>query len=191
MRRVQCSSIEHSAVQSYWTQCSAVLLSTVQCSTSHWGWVSCYPCLTERHRGGQINEQCTVCWQPGNYEHIIERRTDPPKLQCCVANCPQDFCKVWPGKIYPLWDTRWPSPNCRTLEGPATRGFSIFVRPYVRRYVSNSFSLLLLGQYTSDLQYFYRFRTPYKWLLGGLIRGAPDPPNPPYGGAKIYFGGFY
>ena len=30
---------------------------------------------------------------------------------------------------------------------------------------------------------------PIKSLLGGLIRGAPDPPNSPYGGAEIYFGG--
>ena len=38
---------------------------------------------------------------------------------------------------------------------------------------------------------------PMYWLLGGLIRGAPDPPNPPYGGgggAKIclyFWGGYY
>ena len=32
-------------------------------------------------------------------------------------------------------------------------------------------------------------RPPIKLLLGGLIRGAPDPPNPPYGWAEIYFGG--
>ena len=31
---------------------------------------------------------------------------------------------------------------------------------------------------------------PIKWLLGGLITGAPDPSNPPYGGgAEIFFGG--
>ena len=30
---------------------------------------------------------------------------------------------------------------------------------------------------------------PIKWLLGGLVRGAPDPHNPPYGGAEIYLGG--
>ena len=30
---------------------------------------------------------------------------------------------------------------------------------------------------------------PIKGLLGGLIRGAPNPPNPPYGGSKIYFEG--
>ena len=28
-----------------------------------------------------------------------------------------------------------------------------------------------------------------KWLLGGLTRGAPHPPNPPYGGAKVSFWG--
>ena len=31
----------------------------------------------------------------------------------------------------------------------------------VRTSVTNSFSCVLLGQYTSDPQYFYRFRTPY------------------------------
>ena len=59
--------------------------------------------------------------------------------------------------------------------GRPTRGFSIFVRTYVRLYVrpyvrpsvSNSFSLLLLDQYTSDPQYFYRFRTPYKMTIRG------------------------
>ena len=30
---------------------------------------------------------------------------------------------------------------------------------------------------------------PIKLLIGGLIIGAPDPPTPPMGGAKIYFGG--
>ena len=29
-------------------------------------------------------------------------------------------------------------------------------------YLTNLFSCVLLGQYTSDPQYFYRFRTPYK-----------------------------
>ena len=41
------------------------------------------------------------------------------------------------------------------------------VRTSVRTSVSNSFSLLLLGQYTSDPQYFYRFRTPYKMTIRG------------------------
>ena len=32
---------------------------------------------------------------------------------------------------------------------------------------------------------------PMYWLLGGLIRGDPDPPNPPYGGGQkyVFFGG--
>ena len=43
------------------------------------------------------------------------------------------------------------------------------------------------AQYTPDPQYFYRFWTPYKMTLEGLIKGAPDPPDPPpYGGAKIF-----
>ena len=33
--------------------------------------------------------------------------------------------------------------------------------------------------------------TPIKWLIWGLIRGAPDPPNPPYrGGPKYVLGGY-
>ena len=87
-------------------------------------------------------------------------------------------------KLLWLWFHRqkpwlWYSPHfphtfCRTLEGPAyTRLFNFrpYVRPYVRTYVrtsvSNLFSLLLLGQYTSDPQYFYRFRTPYKMTIRG------------------------
>ena len=38
---------------------------------------------------------------------------------------------------------------------------------YVRTYVSNSFSCVLLGQYTSDPPYAYRFRTPYKMTIRG------------------------
>ena len=30
---------------------------------------------------------------------------------------------------------------------------------------------------------------PIKLLVGGQIRGAPDPLNPPYGGAKVFFVG--
>ena len=29
-----------------------------------------------------------------------------------------------------------------------------------------------------------------KLLIGGLIRDAPDPPNPPYGGLKYFWGGY-
>ena len=29
-----------------------------------------------------------------------------------------------------------------------------------------------------------------KRLIGGLIRDAPDPPNPPYGGAKVFLVGY-
>ena len=29
-----------------------------------------------------------------------------------------------------------------------------------------------------------------KLLIGGLIRDAPDPPNPPYGGLKYVLGGY-
>ena len=65
-----------------------------------------------------------------------------------------------------------------------------FVHTSVRMSVSNSFSCVLLGQYTSDPNIFTDSGPPLKWLLGGLIRGAPDPPNPPYGGGgKIYFWG--
>ena len=49
---------------------------------------------------------------------------------------------------------------------------------------------VLLGQYTSDPQYFTDSGPPIKLPLGGMIRGAPDPPNPPYGGAEIYLGGY-
>ena len=69
--------------------------------------------------------------------------------------------------------------------GRPTGGFSIFVRMYV----SNSFSCILHGQYTSDPQYFYRFRTPYKITNKGADQRYPRPPQPPYGGAEIYFGG--
>ena len=30
-----------------------------------------------------------------------------------------------------------------------------------------------------------------KLLIGVLIRDAPDPPNPPNGGAKVFFGGLW
>ena len=80
---------------------------------------------------------------------------------------------------------------CRTQEGPANRRLLNFC-PYVRPSVTNLFSCVLLCQYTSDPQYFYRFRTPYKLLVGGLIRGAPDPPNPPpMGGLKYILEGYY
>ena len=68
-----------------------------------------------------------------------------------------------------------------------------YVRPSVNPYVSNSFSLLLLSQYTLDPQYFYRFRTPYKMTIRGADYRCPRPPPPPPfgggGGGKIYFGG--
>ena len=50
--------------------------------------------------------------------------------------------------------------------------------------------VILHGQYTSDPQFFFFFtdsEPPIKLLLGGLIRGAPTPPNPPYGGAEVFF----
>ena len=50
---------------------------------------------------------------------------------------------------------------------------------YVRPYVSNSFSCVLLGQYTSDPQIFYRFGTPYKMTNRGDYQRRPDRPNPP------------
>ena len=50
-------------------------------------------------------------------------------------------------------------------------GFPDLVRPYVRPYVRTSvsiwFNFVLHGQYTSDPQYFYRFRTPYKMTIRG------------------------
>ena len=51
-----------------------------------------------------------------------------------------------------------------------------------------------MSSYTANIPrtpnfFFTDSEPPIKLLLGGLIRGAPDPPNPPYGGAKISFGG--
>ena len=40
-------------------------------------------------------------------------------------------------------------------------------------------------------QIFTDSEPPIKWLIGVLIRGAPDPPYPPYGGAKVFFLGGY
>ena len=84
---------------------------------------------------------------------------------------------------------------CLTLEGPAyTRlfNFDTSVRTYVRPSVSNSFSCVLRGQFTLDPKYFYRFWTPYKMAIRGPDKGAPHPPDPPYGGggAKIFLGRF-
>ena len=69
-----------------------------------------------------------------------------------------------------------PTPSsCRTLEGPAnTRLFKNHT--YVHPYVSHSFSCVLLGRYTSDLQYFYRFQTPYKTTIRGADERCPQPP---------------
>ena len=81
---------------------------------------------------------------------------------------------------------------CRTPEGPAyTRLFNIC--PSVRPYVGTSPIRSVLSYFANIPQtpnIFTDSGPPIKLLLGGLIRGAPNPPNPPYGGgAKIYFGG--
>ena len=65
------------------------------------------------------------------------------------------------------------------------------VRPSVNPLVSNLFSCVLLGQYTSDPQYFYRFRTPYKMTIRVADQKCPQPPNPPYGGPKYILWGYY
>ena len=77
---------------------------------------------------------------------------------------------------------------CRTQEGPAYSGLFNFCRS-VCTSVSIWLSCILHGQYTSDPQYFENAGPTIKLLVGGLIRGAPDPLNPPYGRAEIYFGG--
>ena len=95
------------------------------------------------------------------------------------------FCLIYWAKVHEIFPIsltiflkNFCDDFCRTQKGPAyTRLFNFcpYVRPYVRPYirtsvrpyVSNSFSLLLLDQYTSDPQYFYRFRTPYKMTIRG------------------------
>ena len=65
--------------------------------------------------------------------------------------------------------------DCRTQEGPAYMRLSRFrpsvrpsVRPYLRTYVSTlDFSFIPHAQFTSDPQYFYRFRTSYVLTIRG------------------------
>ena len=45
------------------------------------------------------------------------------------------------------------------------------------------------AQYTSEPQDFAESEPPIKLLLGGLIRCGPNPSNPPYRGAKLFFWG--
>ena len=52
-----------------------------------------------------------------------------------------------------------------------------YVRPYVRTYVSTlDFSFILHAQFTSDPQYFYRFRTSYVLTIRGADPKFPRPP---------------
>ena len=52
-----------------------------------------------------------------------------------------------------------------------------YVRTYVRPYVSTlDFSFILHPQFTSDPQYFYRFRTSYVLTIRGADPKFPRPP---------------
>ena len=52
-----------------------------------------------------------------------------------------------------------------------------FVRPSVRTYVAKlDFSFILQAQFTSDPQYFYRFRTSYVLTIRGADPKFPRPP---------------
>ena len=44
-------------------------------------------------------------------------------------------------------------------------------------------------QYTLEPTIFTNYEPPLKLLIGGLTRCGPDPPNPPYGGAKVFVWG--
>ena len=56
----------------------------------------------------------------------------------------------------------------------------MYLCPYVRMSISHLFSFVLLGQYTSDTKYFYKFQTPYKMTIWGADQRCPRPSNPPY-----------
>ena len=47
---------------------------------------------------------------------------------------------------------------------------------------------VLLGQYTSDPKYFYKFRTPYKILGRGAEYRCPQPHHPPLWGGTLWGG---
>ena len=73
------------------------------------------------------------------------------------------------------------SPYLQIFAGPKrgrpTWGFPDFVRAYVRTCVSTlDFSFILHAQFTSDPQYFYRFRTSYVLTIRGADHRFPRPP---------------
>ena len=69
---------------------------------------------------------------------------------------------------------------CRTQEGPTYMRLSRFRscgRAYVRTSVSTlDFSFILHAQFTSDPQYFYRFRSPYIMTIRGADQRGLRPP---------------
>ena len=73
--------------------------------------------------------------------------------------------------------------------GRPTPGFSIFVSTSVRSSVSAIRKRLLHAHYTWDPNIFTDSEPLIKCQLGVAIRGAPDTPNAPYGGAKVFLGG--
>ena len=74
---------------------------------------------------------------------------------------------------------------------PASMGFPDVVRPSVCKNVS---TLVCVLSYTANLHWnsniFADSGPPIKWPLWGLIRGAPNLPNPPYRGwgQNIFWG---
>ena len=69
----------------------------------------------------------------------------------------------------------------------------LYICPSVRLHFNLCF--ILHRQFTLDPNILTFSGPPIKLLVGGLIRGAPDPPNPPYRGreegAKISFWGLW